>query len=503
MVTFLGIDAGTTALKAALFDVEGRLLAIDRQEYQLVTPGPSIVELDPGIYWQACCLAVRNVIGQSAMAAQEVAALCISSQGETLIPVDKDGVPTRQAIVWLDDRAVEEAEFIGRRFEVKDVYHSTGQPEVAPIWPACKILWIRRNEADVFARTAKFLLLEEYLLYRLTGQFVANYSLQTSSLMLDIQRKRWWEPMLELIGLSPAKLGRLMEPGQVVGPLSDEGAEAIGLSTRTVAVSGGIDVTVGAVGSGNIVPGVVTETTGGALAILVTLGKPLFDPQRRLPCHYHACQDRYCLLPWGKTGGMALRWFRDQFFSLEIQVAREGGLDAYELMTRLAAQTPPGSDGLIVLPHLEGTGSPDFNPAARAVFYGATLRHTRGHFVRAILESVAYMLKENLEVVEHLGIAVKDIRSMGGGARSDLWLQIKADVLQKPVTAVEVEEATCLGAALMAAVATGFFSSLEGAVSHMVRVRETVEPSPDHQEEYDRGYSQYLELYKRLTPMFH
>jgi xylulokinase len=487
MAAFLGIDAGTTSMKAALFDIDGHLLAIDSQEYQLVTPSPSMVELDPEVYWQACCLAVRNVIERSGTEAKEVAALCISSQGETLIPIDKEGIPTRDAIVWLDNRAVEEAGLIGNQFEVEEVYHTTGQPEIAPIWPACKILWIKRNEPDVFARSVKFLLLEEYLLFRLTGQFVAEYSLQASNIMLDIQQKRWWEPMLDFIGLSPDRLGRLMEPGQVVGPLSGEGAEATGLSNHTIAVSGGIDATIGAVGSGNIVPNVVTETTGGALAIVVTLERPFFDPERRLPCHYHARQDRYCLLPWGKTGGMALRWFRDQFYPFETQVARESGLDAYDLMTRVAAQVPAGADGLVVLPHLEGTGSPDFNPAAKAVFYGATLRHTRGHFVRAIMESVAYMLKENLDIIEKMGIPVKEVRSMGGGARSELWLQIKADVLQKPVTAVEVEEAACLGGALLAAAATGYFASLEDGASRMVRVGETVEPSRDHREEYQEG----------------
>jgi len=502
LAVFLGIDAGTTSLKAAIFDLGGQLLAIDRQEYQLVTPSPSRVELDAEVYWEACCRAVRNAISKSGLDAEGIKALAISSQGETLIPVDRVGTPTRNAIVWLDNRAVEEAHLIGRQFEVEQAYRTTGQPEAVPTWPACKILWIRRNELQVFARTARFLLLEDYLLYRLTGQFVTEYGLQTSSLMLDIQNKRWWEPMLDFIGVPPDRLGRLMEPGQVVGPISKKGAEATGLSTGTVAVTGAMDQALGAVGAGNIVPGIVTETTGGALAILVTLDKPRFDPQCRIPCHYHARRDTYCLLPWGQTAGMALRWFRDQFFHLETQVARDNGLDPYDLMTQMAELVPAGCDGLTVLPHLEGTACPEFNPAARAVFCGATLRHTKAHFVRAIMESVAYMLKKNLDIVEELGVTVDEVRSMGGGARSDLWLKIKADVLQKPVTAVEVEEAACLGAALTAAVATGFFADLEEGVSQMVCLRETIEPARDHREAYHDGYSRYLELYDRLAPMF-
>lgn len=502
MSLFLGIDAGTTSLKAALFDPEGRPLAMARQEFQLQTPAPGWVELDAEVYWRACCDTVGRVLGQSGTDVREVKALAISSQGETLIPVDKVGAPVRPAIVWLDNRAVEEARQIGDAFEAKEVYHVTGQPEIAPTWPACKLLWLRRNEPEIFARSAKFLLVEDFLLHRLTGQFVTEFGLQTSSLLLDIQEKRWWEPMLEFVGVPPERLGRLMEPGAVVGRISKAGASALGLSTKTVAVTGAIDQAVGAVGAGNIAPGVVTETTGGALAVLVTLAEPGYDLQRRVPCHYHARRDTYCLLPWSQTAGMALRWFRDQFFGLETAEAGAGNRDPYDLMTSMASQVPAGAEGLVVLPHLEGAACPEFNPAARAVFFGATLGHTRAHFVRAIMESVAYMLKRNLDIVEEMGVSVDEVRSMGGGARSDLWLRIKADVLQKPITTVEVADASCLGAALMAAVAVGSFASLEEGVSSMVNLGETVEPGQKDRDAYVKGYAQYLELYDRLAPMF-
>jgi xylulokinase len=502
MTLFLGIDAGTTALKAALFDLEGRMLALDRQEYQLLTPAPAWVEVDPQVYWEALCRATATVLGSSGAAPERVTALAISSQAETIVPVDSAGQPTYRAIVWLDNRAVAEAEWLAGHFEAEDVYRVTGQPEVAPTWPACKLLWLRQHEPAVFERTARFLLVEDFLLHRLTGQFVTEYALQTSSLMLDIQQKTWWQPVLDAIGLSPDRLGRLVEPGEAVGPLSREGSGALGLTPRTIAVAGAMDQAAGAVGAGNIAPGVVTETTGGALAILATLEAPRYDPQRRVPCHYHALPDTYCLLPWGQTAGMALRWFRDQFCELEVETARKKGRDAYDLMAELAASVPATSEGLVVLPHLEGAACPEFNAAARAVFYGATLRHTRAHFVRAIMESVAYMLRVNLNIVEELGVPVREVRSMGGGARSGLWLQIKADVLQKPVTPVAVEDAACLGAAMMAATATGAFSNLEEAVGQMVRLGQTVEPSLGQAEAYQQGYSQYLELYERLAPMF-
>jgi sugar (pentulose or hexulose) kinase len=499
---FLTIDAGTTSLKAALFDAQGRMLALDRQEYLLLTPAPNIVELDAEVYWQALVRAVRSVLAQSRVAAQEIATLCISSQGETFIPVDVQGLPLTRAIVWLDNRASAEAKLISERFGLDEVFHRTGQPEVAPTWPACKILWMRRHTPEVFQRTHKFLWLEDYLLYRLTGQFATSTAQQTSSILLDIQAQDWWPEMMAYVGLDPDRLGRLMKPGEPVGILRRQAAEELGLSTRTVAVAGSMDQAIAALGAGNIAPGMVVESTGGALGVVASLNAPLFDPQRRIPCYLHAVPDTYCLLPWGQTAGMALKWFRDQFFALEAKLARQAGRDPYDDMTAEAGRVAAGCDGLVALPHLEGAFCPEFNPHARGVFFGATLRHRRAHFIRAILESVAFMLKRNLDLVEGLGIPVETVTSLGGGARSPLWLQIKADVLQKPVQTLPVEEAACLGAAILGAVAAGVYPSITSAVSQMVQYQEALQPNPVHRQVYQQRYEDYVALYNSLTPMF-
>jgi sugar (pentulose or hexulose) kinase len=471
MSRFLAIDAGTTSMKAAIFDADGNLLAVDRQEYRLETPAPTVVELDAEVYWTACCRAVRAVVEASATPPAEIVSLCISSQGETLIPVDSAGEPLRRAIVWLDNRAVEEARLIREAFGDEAMYRVSGQPEIVPTWPACKILWLGRHEPDLFRRTDKFLLLEDFLLHRLTGQFVTEYALQTSSLLLDIVAKDWNWPVLDFVGITPDRLGRLMEPGAVVGPLAGPGAAQAGLSPATTAVTGAMDQVLGALGSGNIAPGLVTENTGGALAVVATLDGPL-------------------------------KWFRDAFFAAEAEEVRRAGLDPYDVMTRDAVGTPAGSDGLVALPHLEGAACPEFNPAARGVFFGATLRHTRAHFVRALLESVAYMLKRDVDLLQELGVPVRELRSAGGGARSDLWLHIKADVLQLPVATVACEETACLGAAILGAVATGTYTSLEQAVARMARLRGRIEPDPTNAKAYRQGYARYVELYERLKPMF-
>ncbi|MHB0856086.1 MAG: xylulokinase [Anaerolineae bacterium] len=499
-VTLLGIDAGTTSMKAAVFDLDGRMLGVDLQEYDLLAPGPALVELDPETYWQACCRAVRNAVERAG--APPIAALSISCQGETLIPVDAKGKPLRRAIVWLDNRAVDEARDLAEQFDPNTVYRTTGQAEITPTWPACKMLWLRRNEPQVWAHASRFLLLEDYLLYRLTGRFVTEHSVQSSSLLLDIVGGDWWAPMLDAVGLERERLATLVPPGSVVGPLSDEGRRALGLQGEAIVVAGAMDQFMGAVGAGNVAPGIVTETTGGALAVVVTLDAPLFDPQRRVPCHYHAQQDLYALLPWSQTAGMAYRWFRDQFYQVESIVAGASGLDGYALMDGAAAKVPAGSDGLVVLPHLEGAACPEFNPAAKAVFFGATLRHTKAHFARGIMEAVAYMLRRDLDIVQELGVEVSEVRSIGGGARSRLWLQIKADVLQLPVNTVEVDEVACLGACIVAAKAIGAVPSLTEGVARMVRPRLTIQPRAENAAVYDRGYAMYAELYNRLEPIF-
>jgi xylulokinase len=263
-----------------------------------------------------------------------------------------------------------------------------------------------------------------------------------------------------------------------------------------------MDQAIGAIGSGSILPRQVTETTGGALGIIFPVDHPVFDPLRRLPCYYHARRGQFVLLPWGQTAGMALRWFRDQFYAQEARDALQAGGDPYDVMTAEAAHVPPGTEGLVALPHLEGAFCPEFNANARAVFFGATLRHTRAHFTRSILESVAYMLRKNMDIVQQIGGPVQELRATGGGARSPLWLQIKADVLQMPITTVMVEEASLLGAAILGAVTTGVYPNLEAAVNQMVHVRDRIEPNPAQMSVYQAGYATYLELYDRLSPMF-
>ena len=483
MSFILALDAGTTSLKGALFDLSGKVLAVCVHEYRLENPAPDIVELDAEVYWSGAQAVIADLLKSAAVPPAAITALGVTSQGETLIVLDQHGRPLRKAIVWLDNRAKAEAEIIRKEFGRDLVYHVTGQQDIVPAWPAAKILWLRNHESELFHAADKFLMLEDYLVYRLTGKFATDHALNPSTLYYDLRNGCWWESMLRLLGISSRQLPVLLNSGESAGKVI---AHA-GLSTQTVVTVAPIDQVAAAVGAGNIAPGMITETTGGALAICATVDRPVYDPGGRVALYRHAAPGLFALLPWIPMAGMILRWFRDEF----------GGEMDYASLVEQAAAVSPGSDGLIVLPHFSGMNSPDVNPEAKGVFWGISTAHRKGHFIRAILEAVAFALRDNLDLLAQSGIDGREIISTGGGARSKLWLQIKADVLQKPIKTMLCEETTSLGTAVLAAKGTGCFTNLEAAVGAMVHPAATISPNTHNREVYDAAFRKYRELNRR------
>ncbi len=502
MAHVLGIDAGTTSLKVGVFADDGRARAVAGEEYALRTPAPDRAELDPAAYWDALVAATRRALAAAGLNGADVVALAVSSPGETGTAVDRDGTGLGPTIVWLDNRATAEADELAAAFDAPTVYATTGVPAVNPTWPAAKILWWRRHEPELFRSAARFLLVEDLLLHRLTGRFVSEGGLQCTSLLYDIRSHDWWGPMLERVGVTPARLPELARPGEAVGTLRPEAAEALGLPAGVLVVAGGMDQGAGAVGVGNVGPGIVSESTGGALTLQASIDRPDGDPTRQTPVYVHSAPGRYLYCPVCPTGGMALTWFRDRFGAAEVERARDEGRSAYDLLTELAAGVPPGADGLTMLPHLMGAFSPEYEPRARGVFFGFTLAHGKGHFVRAILEGIAFMLRRNLELLATAGASAAEVHSHGGGARSDLWCRIKADVCGLPVVTMEGEDAAIRGDAMLAAVAAGLFADLDEASSAMVARRAVFEPDPATRATYDVAYRRYLDLFDALRPAF-
>ena len=455
-MNFLGIDIGTTSVKTALFGENLDQKISLSADYTLDAHG-DVVEFDAEKYWEIVKGEIEKVKKEF-----EIDALAVDTQCETLILTDENGTPLRPAIVWLDNRAVKEAETIATHFGHKRVYEITGQPEITATWPACKLLWVKNNEPEIFAKTKKVFLLEDWILFKMTGKFISEKTLQSSTIYFDIHKGAWWEEMLDFIGVSKEMLPALHSSAREVGAY--EGIKV---------VTGAIDQIAGAIGAGVVKQGIVSVMTGTTMVIFLPSDTvPAYDETSIVPCHYNY-NDKYCLLSWTPTAGMALKWFKNAFcesFSFK-------ELDA------LCEKIPAGSDGVTFLPYLCGSTMPKYNPAARGSFTGLTTEHTRAHFVRAVMESVACMLKSNLE---YLGLDVDEIRAMGGGASSPLWCQMKADMTGKRLVTLKNKETACLGSAILAAVGVGRFASVEDAAKNIALDKVYESQGTDYTECYER-----------------
>ena len=432
-MNLLGIDIGTTSVKTAAFDESLALKFSSTADYTLDAHG-DIVEFDAESYWTI----VKGEI-EKARAQMNIDALAVDTQCETLILTDKEGDPLCPAIVWLDNRATEEADIIAAHFGHKRVYEVTGQPEITATWPACKLLWVKRNKPEIWEKAERVFLLEDWILFKLTGKFISEKTLQSSTIYFDIHKGEWWGDMLDFVGIRRDMLPELYSSAKEVGKY--EGIKV---------VTGAIDQIAGAIGAGVVKQGIVSVMTGTTMVIFLPSDTvPEYDEKSIVPCHYNY-DDKYCLLSWTPTAGMALKWFRNALcenFS-------------FAELDEMAEKVSAGSDGLTFLPYLCGSTMPKYNPDARGSFTGLTAEHGRGHFVRSVMESVACMLKANLD---YLGLDIDEIRAMGGGANSPLWCQMKADMTGKRLVTLKNKETACLGSAILAGVGIGAFESVEAA----------------------------------------
>ncbi len=497
----LGIDIGTTSLKTAVYDTEGTLVSSAVTEYALLTPSPNMVEAPCGVYMDSIRSGLRACAEKGADLSR-IAVIGFSVQSETLCFLDENRKPIGNAIVWMDNRAGAQAEELRERFGDELCYEVTGQVSFEANWPAAKILWVKENEPERFEKTRYFTLLEDYVICEMTGELVAEGSLLTSTEYWDIRTKRYWGEMLDFLGISEDRLPRIMESGEVVGTLLPAAAELLGLPESALVTTGCMDQAAGAIGVGNIRPGIFSENIGAALAVCVPTEKLTYDPNRQMPVHYFAVPDTYMMHTF-TTGGMCLRWFRDNFCREEISLQDQTGMDAYDLMSLEAERVPAGSDGLLFLPHMQGALAPDVNLNAKGVFYGATLKHTKAHFVRSIMESLGYLISRNLEAIDAMGLPVKQIRTMGGGSKSEVWNQIKADITGKTLNVTySSQDTACLGAAILAGKAAGIFDSIESAVDSMVKIRKCYVPDPERRAVYLKQYEKFRLLFRSLAELF-
>jgi xylulokinase len=496
---FLGLDLGISTSKAILFDGNGQQIAGSKDEY-LIIPQGDTVEADPEVYWAPIARVIRRTLQEWGGNPAHIRALSVSSHTETLIPIDENGAPVRPAISWMDNRSRPQAAELERQIGRARVLQISGQPEINPIWPLTKIRWMSENEPTLLRSSAQLLLPEDYILYRLSGRTVAELTAWSSSLVLDIRKRTWAQEMLDFGGIGIEQLPELCAPGTSIGHVSSAAASETGLSQKTLVVAGALDQICGALACGNIAPGMVTASTGSVLALLATIPEPILDEDRRIPCHIHAIPQMYCLLPWNPTGGMVFKWFKEMVANSAL-LSNSMNL-TYDQLTSEAQSVPSGSDGLVMLPHLAGALFPEYNEFARGAFYGITLGHTRGHFVRSIMEAIAFLIRGDLEGLNSMGVGASELRVLGGGAKSRLWLQIKANVCQLPVVAPSQEESAALGAAILAAVGAGLYPTIPSAVEAMTTVREKILPEECEKDVYDACYGLYEKLYRSVEALY-
>jgi xylulokinase len=492
----LTIDLGTTGCRAILFNTVGQIVASAYEEYGIIHPRPDWAEQDPYTWWSA----VRNTVCRLSERGRAVA-VSVTSQREGIVPVDGNGQALSNCIIWMDKRTIPQCDRISERIDTSVLFRTTGL-RLDPAFSLAKLLWIREQQPSVYAAAHKFLQAEDYLLAQLSGEFVTEHSIASRTMLLDVHQRRWSEDILNRFEIDMAQLPQLLEPGTAIGSLRREVGRELGLPREVLVVAGGGDQQCNAVGAGAVQRGSASIGLGTATAPSVTIHMPVIDPEMRVPCCCAAVPGKWEFEPPIWTTGALLRWFRDQFGHEEIRVARERGVDPYEILTAEAATVPPGSDGLITLPYFMVAGAPNWNALARGVLFGLSLGHTRAHVIRSLMEAVAYEVLVNVEAIAQLGWPLDTLHITGGGSRSALWQEILCDVTGRRVALASTEDTPSLGAAVLASVGVGFYSSVDEAVIAMTRAKGEQEPNAARHALYRDYYVVYREAYRGLVPAY-
>jgi xylulokinase len=488
----LGLDVSTTATKAVLLDTDGRVAATAAAEYPYETPKPLWSEQDPSRWWDGTATAVRGALEQAGVRAGDVEAVGLAGQMHGLVALDADDRVLRPAILWNDQRTGAECDRIRETLGLDRLVAITGN-DALPGFTAPKLLWVRTNEPEVWSRIAHVVLPKDFVRLQLTGDHAIDRADAAGTLLLDLARRDWSAEVLEALELDPAWLPRTYEGPEVTGTITGGAAEIVGLAAGTPVVAGGGDQAAAAVGLGAVEPGVLSLSLGTSGVVFATTATPLVEPKGRLHAFCHAVPGRWHVMGVMLSAAGSLRWYRDAF-------APETG---FAELVEEAAAVPSGSDGLLFLPYLTGERTPHPDPRARGAFVGLTVRHGRAHATRAVLEGVAFGLRDSLELMRSIGLAdASEIRATGGGSRSPLWRQIVADVLGTSVVTTSSTEGAAQGAAMLAAVGVGWFESVESACRVLVEVGDAVEPSDDAAA-YRGPYDRYVELYPALAEIFH
>ncbi len=501
MTYLIGIDVGTTGAKTLLIDDRGSVVQSVTVEYPMYTPHPLWAEQDPEDWWQATVRSIGQALEHSQIDPKEIAGIGLTGQMHGMVMLDGRGNVLRPCIMWNDQRTAPQCEWIMESVGRERFLELTLNPAL-PGFTAPKIIWTRENEPDIYARAAKVLLPKDYIRYRLTGVYATEVSDASGTVLLAVAERTWSEQVLEALGIPAEWMPECVESPEVTGGITPEVADLTGLPVGLPVVGGAGDQAASAVGTGIVEPGLVSVTIGTSGVVFAYTATPTRDPEGRLHTFCHAVPGKWHVMGVTLSAGGSLRWVRDTLGISEKHIAALSGVDPYEILIAEAANAPAGCEGLIFLPYLTGERTPYPDPNARGTFFGLTLRHDKRHMVRAVMEGVAFSLRDSIELFRDLAVPIEQVRATGGGARSLVWCQILADVFGTELVTVNVTEGTAYGAALLAGVGTGVYGSVPEACSATVRIVDRIEPAVERRGLYDEYYSVYRSLYRALKPAF-
>ncbi len=483
---FLGIDVGTGGTRAVLIDRAGVVVASFSSEHAAIhSEHIGWAEQDPDDWWRAAREAIAGVLAACGASGGEIEAIGLTGQMHGCVMLDAEGAVLRPALIWCDQRTQPQCDWLTEKIGFARLIELTANPAL-PNFTLTKLLWVREHQPEIFARIAHVLCPKDYVRYRLTGEFAMDMQEASGTLLLDVAHRRWSEEVAGIAGIPMAWLPRLFEGPEICARISSAGAGATGLAEGTPVAAGAGDQGAGAVGMGILAPGSVSATIGTSGVVFAATDSPVRDRLGRLHTFCHASPGRWHVMGVTNGAGFSLRYFRDTF----------SPGSSYEELLELAAKAPAGSDGLLWAPYLFGERTPHLDPEARAAFVGITASHERAHFIRAVLEGVAFSLRDTLTLFGELKIPVSAMRLGGGGARGPLWRQIQADVYGRPVELLEAEEGGAFGAALLAGTGVGAWPDVEAACAATVRVAETIPPGDASV--MNEAYKRYRRVYPAL-----
>jgi xylulokinase len=490
-IYLLGIDVGTGGTRALILDERGRVISSATEDHRaFVSPQIGWAEQDPDDWWRACGLAVRQALTQAKLRSDQISCVGLSGQMHGAVLLDEHERVVRPALIWCDVRTEKQCRELTAQIGAENLIQLTCNPALTN-FTLTKCLWVRENEPENWGRVRSLLLPKDYVRFQLTGERATDVADASGTLLLDVANRRWSKAMLELVQMNESLLPRLYESSEICGRISDAGAAATGLQTGTPVVAGAGDQAAGAIGMGVVSPGTVSATIGTSGVVLAATDHPALDSRGRLHTFCHAVPGRWIAMGVTQAAGLSLRWFRDQFGSGDRH-------QSYESLTAEAAHFPAGCDGLLWAPYLMGERTPYLDPAARGMLVGLTASHTRGHVIRAILEGVAFSLRDTFTIFQEMEVPVTKIRLGGGGARSALWRQIQADTYGRAAEIVEAEEGAAYGAAILAGVGVKTWSSVDEACDSIVRVAANISPDSEDSLILERAYAAYRRIYPAM-----